>query len=1431
MPKSPRTIEQAHDVLSQSLRALNATGQGSLEWFLAEALSEFTDQPFYVAKSGHQGGSDVRSSPGNHLRIGLEAKRYRASSKLQLDALLHKITNAASEHQPVDLWVLAATRSVSVTDREKLHACGNQSGIDVLVLDWPNKPTRPCDLAVICVTAERASEKFLKPEAELSDALEAIRSDSEFEGARAQLIKRLTQADVGYANARQASQLWIEEAQASLPNAKSRLGGHHNLRESEFGVVSRMEVRTQLNNWLASDHGVVALLGDEGTGKSWAVIDWHNELTSDASAPLPVFLSATTINTSEDVKSTIANALCKQTELKSSAFWKRRLQLWETCKGDGVCILVLIDGLNENSNFINWAGWLQPLFEDYPIGKYRVVVSCWPDWWQRSLYRLANLAPPPREIKVEQFDERELNALLVRMGLTRSDFAPDVLDLMRVPRLSSLVMTHRAKLKDSGDVTAERVIYEDWKDRLCRHGTKVGLSDEELKAFVSELGKKLQKDIDQVMTRGDVVRILSDDSGRAFSELKSAVADLVSGRWLQPGKKVNSLKVNEDRIPFALAAALMANVPEDQTDAAVLENKIAEFFDPLKAHSLGAAILRAATTISFIETRASSMCRKVFLSKWLNEKNFRNSDFEAFWRLVGIHPNVVLDLAEEWWLARNGRTFTDEVLIKGIANTVQFPEFKKALQYRLARWLGTAWPDPMVGKTPGQEDPPSSASKVYVATTQWRHRQWVNSDSAATCANIQLGDSDHEWSWLSARALAILSYIDRAPFMKAIEAWALSRAIMDRPLHQGELAWVMRLNQIDASLTAARLRALLQRLGSHDHPICRTAIDYLEAAISHVRRDDTPLEIKDFQQDDTTTTLQVSHMSYGDVMKATQKYFLPDGWKALEPETGPELVNALVSQAPDNEPAAIQLVVEHIQDILIALTPSNRTKLRKAIADRLAQLTNSSDNDEKGSFRLRSALLLLEIYDAEPEKQSNLILNGEIGSEIDAWLASLHPISIADVGQPGLDDPSEANISRWLTYLGERLHREEMGNLEFLPKLIVSDDVGIRTAALRIAIYGRHNQALEAFARSSHSDFPAVDQKSGRHHEYLRNQALLVLHDFAPPQQTVEQLNPEYVALIAKHRPDDANAIEQFNQYLRKQLIAIRDDSSWSSPRYWQSYKEVIDTLLATELDSFLRWLRPWLEQQDSNLHRALLDDFPVLDLMRALSTLQPAVSIELYNLVLNQSRDGIFSSDQLWSLPFLLPRSNDADALCSQQIAEATDDKSLSRIAITSHKHDRTDWLFELIKKYEQAEAPIDVAKAYTLLGFCDSGIEADNLWEFFFARPPTDPWLLNVMRSSFFDYRENQRARIAFSDVYNERRDSLAHYSLKSLIASCDRRMNLWIKDIQPDRDKCPYERRLIRGWATSRLIAAMQKKDRAREKKFLHTPMAYSFMAPWR
>ena len=1424
MSTTPKTIEDAQKLLGAQLYALDATGALGFEGFMASALSEFTDQAFYVVKSGHQDGTDVRSAPHNFFKVGLEGKRYESSTRLGLDALLHKITDASAARVPVDLWLLAATRPVDVSDREKLHAHGETVGIGIVVLDWPDNLAKLCELAVICTSATTACQTALNPTEPLTKALTLIRQDPEFENMRLWLLDRLTRADTGYASTRLASERWLVEAQGSLANAKSRLGGHHNLSESEYGVIPRTAINALLDDWYTGDHGVAALLGDEGMGKSWAALDWHIRLkSSETGAPLAVFLSARAIDVS-DVKSTLAKALAAQTTGPSFAFWKRRLALWERSGGDGVRILILIDGLNENFQFTSWAEWLQPLFEDHLGGMYRVIVSCWPNWWHGSLAGLRNLTPKPLEIDIKGFNDAELNALLAAMAVKRSDFAEAVLELMRVPRLSSLVAKYRDKLKDSGDVTAERVIYEDWKDRLERRGPGAGLTDLEMKAFVTELGNKLKCDMDQAVTRRDVIKSLSDGSGKTSLELRPAVTELSSGAWLKPGDMPNTFRVAVDRIPFVLGATLMSLL-HGETGAAAIEARIAEFLDPLKAHRLGAAVLRTATTIALIEADTSPVLRKTLLSRWLDEQNFRVDDFEAFWRLAGLAPALFLDLAEALWLARTGGYFRDEVLIKALANAADFGDFYAALKARLAKWLATAWPDPMVGAVLGKVDQTQATSKQRVAETHSRHKEWASSQAAKAFGPVSL-DNCEGWSWLNHRALAILSYRKRASFACVLEAWALSRAIMGRARHGEEVAWLLRLNPDDASETAEAVGGVVTRLEAQEAPICDQAAGYLKAAMSHVERASVPLVVDEGPEETAAAPLDVIGMDASALYKAAQQYLSSFAWEEHDPESSAALINALIERGLDTNEAALGLVLDNLADLLIVLTPDSRDRLRKLLAEEHDVIKGNSEADKWSAARLT-----LQLYDAEPVEQSALILLSGIGAEREQWLPLYRPIELGDIARADIKSAPASHLAGWLDYVGERLPKEEIGKLDFLPDLIIRDDQMVRHKALVLAAHGRNLPALKAFAVSPYSGSLDGEDKPNLEHEYWRNRALLEFCAFSPDASISKHLSPEYAAVIANHRPTDPVALDRFNQYLRGEFEAIKTEKSWSSPHYWHSYRKAVDGLVNHDLDAVLEWLTPWLKNPDGVFDRPLMDHFPVIDVMQALSAKAPEVSLKLYEAVIDQSRKGIFSSDGNAMFPFEVQASKRAGDLCDGLLAKATTDKTLLEIVCSAHRHNRLDWLFGWIERLEASRTPVDVAKAYTLLGFCDESARADTLWLAFLARPPLDDWLDRVLKASADDYARNRTARNAFTSFWPNDSPSAARHALKRAEATCDMRLEIWVEHISLNWKDCPYERRVAVDLAVASFNQARKKDKERRKKTLFHTRTAFSIMAPWK
>ena len=1259
--------------------------------------------------------------------------------------------------------------------------------------------------------------------------METIRQHSEFQNIHARIFKRLTRADTGYTSARLASERWLVQAQASLANAKSRLGGHLNLSESEYGVIPRADVNAQLDDWYFGDSCISVLLGDEGTGKSWAALDWHNRLKSTPNgAPLTLYLSAAAINPS-DLKDTLAQTLYAQTQVRSVSFWEKRLTLWESAGGGGVRILIIIDGLNENFQFTDWARWIQPLFEDRLQGMYQVILSCWRNWWTDSLAGLVNLTPKPQEISVEPFSESELDCLLMSMNLQRSDFAKPVLKLMRVPRLSSLVVRHRERLRLSGDVTAERVIYEDWKDRIERRGAGVGLTDLEMKDFIARLGKRLESNIEQEVTRKDIIENLSFHSGRNSFELQPAVAELTSGSWMQTGDVPNTFKVVPDRIPFVLGVALIAHI-RGESDVAAIEGRIANFLDPLKAHSLGSAILCAATTIILVESDTTGVHKCVLLHRWLEEQNFHFPDFDSFWRLAGLDPSLFLNLAEERWLAQTGRTFDDEVSIKGFANAANFETFATALEERVTMWLGTVWPDPMVGAVLGGVELTSPRSMQRANRTRSRYADWTASEISKVFPNIEL-DSRTGWSWLCARALAILSYLDRAPFVRSFEAWAISRSIMNCPRHAEEVAWILRLNKADEKRGRELIQSLIKRLRSQRNATCALAAEYLEKVQSGVNRDREPLVVEEISESAPPIPLDICSMDSDAICRAATDYLMPHGRRRHSAEAGLSLVNALIEHGLEGDVAALDLIATRIQDLVTIMSHEVRASLLKEFENRLKKFKSFDKQRKHEIGRFHSAQLVLRLFDARPPEQSALILSYGIDPHYDSWLSFFRSISLGDISSAEIPDAPYKHLAYWLDYLYQRLAESEIEKLTFLPELVVHSNNAVRNSALDLAVRGTHVDALKAFSTSTYALSPGKNEQSERIQEYLRNLALLTLHAFDPPSALWDILNPESIALVASNRSKNGDVLKKFNSFLQSQFIAIKTSSSWSSPHYWRSYRKAVSSLIKYDRELLLAWIEPWLLDSGNITDKALMDSFPVLDTMEALCLDAPDVARRIYEILIEQSRNGIISADGISNFPFQLQASPTANALCRVQLEECTTDVELLELVVRAQRNDRLDWLFDCIQELEKSRVPSEVATAYSLLGLCDVSARADRLWKDFLARPPSDYWLDKVIRASYDDYVRNRSCRTVFRQFWASDDPWIARHTMKVVAEQCDMRIGVWIHDIDPNREECEYGRLIARSLATAEIKNAIKKDKDRRKRQLFHTSLAFSTMHPWR
>lgn len=331
-------FDAAKAYLAEHLRRLDATGADGFEGLMRDVLTELTGQSYRLAKSGPQGGSDVRAIPTNSIRIGLEAKKYGATTTLGLDALSAKVVDTASQTDPVDLWILAATREITVTDVEALAAIGRKHGITVLVWDWPPQEGFLPDLAALCTLAPVTLERHLGSSAPLSDAMEEIERHPDFLATCARLRNQLHRADIGYAAAADALRSWMKVALESKRDAGARLGGFNNLLEPGVKLAPRPALFKQLDQWFGSD-SPATLVGNEGVGKTWLFLSWWWARESARNPlPLTIFVSARDIR-DEDAEHLVARLLAKRAGIGGEEFWLKRLHHWRRAKADGPQIL------------------------------------------------------------------------------------------------------------------------------------------------------------------------------------------------------------------------------------------------------------------------------------------------------------------------------------------------------------------------------------------------------------------------------------------------------------------------------------------------------------------------------------------------------------------------------------------------------------------------------------------------------------------------------------------------------------------------------------------------------------------------------------------------------------------------------------------------------------------------------------------------------------------------------------------------------------------------------------------------------------------------------------------------------------------------------------------------------------------------------------
>jgi len=1423
-------FEVAKSQLATALRSLPPAGSLGFEGLLRDILVEVTKLGFGLAKSGPQGGSDVRSLGLNLFEVALEAKRYGADTVLKVDALKAKLFETWNSENGTDLWILAATRAISATDNEELTLAGEALGITVLILDWPPEPMQLPDLAVLCAEAETALNQHLGGLADVSEIVTAIRAHPNHLAAAGRLRSRLIAPDIGYAAATRAMKQWMLGGLASHRNAASRLGGKfNNVLDPHRGRIPRPRYEAQLDQWFAAGEPCV-LLGDEGLGKTWLFLSWWQARTeAETDLPMTIFVPAKEVG-QESLDALIARLLEKHLGHGSVGFWQRRIAQWLKLRPDGPQILLMIDGLNQHWQKRDWADLLQLAFDDQWNSRISILMSCWPDHWN-DLQKLASLTPRPSEITVERFDDSELDELLGAHGLRRENFSTAMLELMKVPRLSALAIARQQDLIASGDITPERLAVEDWKHRIELRGSQLALSDAEFQCFVAELGTQFRSSIDgTVLTRQNVFERLGRDSGKERSDLLSTVAELISGQWLVPTGQAHQFRVNPELVPFALGLALVHQLKPTSSDAAA-NVIIAEQIDPFSGQSLGVHILRAAVTAALLDSAVSRPARRALLTRWITEQNFSRLDFEAFWRIIGLDVDLVLQIVEESWLGEGADSIsTDEIMIKGLTNAYQFDAVAPLIEMRVARWLGLFWEDPFQGNVLGRIDLTSQDSRQRQEMTAANLDAWQQFEGRDAFPAIELCSSGNP-SWLSHRVFGIISFLPRARFIEAIAAWGITRAVMGMPQHFDELAWTLRLKREDPVETRNEVLDLVDRLVESRHRLALDAACWLLKALADPQAEERLRHLRPstelassrrssrfFGPADDDILNPAIDVDLGKIEDAVRTLpadievkFASSQKLLVLARTNPnrlrEVIGEKAMSAASLAPAALRQLLDRMYGFLAVLNDEERGVLEAAIdavlEDSLAELPK-----ELEWWRVRR--LELKLAGCSGLAQLELLLNEAddrrlVGS-VRAGLLDFTQDDISSVlGRFEIEDDRETVLS-WLTLLVEVADHRSIDGWSELPALLRHIDAQIAELAIALASRSTDPATLKVIAGSSWTATEVTD----RTQRYNRSVALLKASQVLKRPELLERADREVMAVWLQSEPDNPDAIRAYESFIRDTLGRLQSRNRISVQPLIE-HRQAVAILLDRADEVFWSWLDQALTNEITISNLDLMGEFPLLVLAEALMSRRPELGLTLWDNLKEAMQDGIVKISGLISLPFMA--SGDlADAARNRALANAVNDQDLSDLVRQAGKCGQMAWLVDKALELARSGEAEALAMSIMLLGFTDEGETVEIAWAEIDELVPCGGWLEQVYWTSRYTYERNCWARHWYSRYLQAPTDGEAMAALMLLGAAIDNRAVHWIDPLRVTELAAPRRK----FWTLNRESLNMASKKRGDKLK---------------
>ena len=444
-----------------------------------------------------------------------------------------------------------------------------------------------------------------------------------------------------------------------------------NFNDESTKFIKRQALFERLDNWHLSWNQsleILTITGDEGDGKTWGMAYWlEQKIKESKDFPVVIFLPSVSV-THQDPLELLCQTIATRLRLPIESC-RIHLEDWinKSTESHPVILLVL-DGINERHEFLWWRKLINSLNIHPWKEKIAVLITCRQEYWHRfAPQSFQNMA-----CDLDPYNDEELTEALKSHNLNRSEISKSLLPLLSKPRYFDLMIRHRDRIAASGDITVQRLIYEDWKDRYERK-TNTPLTDD---GFQSLIRKLASKQLENLKTR-KLDEIELNKSISSLANNSEILNEIISGGIVKV--KRGRFEVVEEYLIHGFGLLLVEELEEAvEKGETRLNEVIAKWIEPHAAMDIKALICHAASLITLEDVDLSLEVKVALLDAWVSSQNPSEEIEKDFIAYLPLAPEAYIQLAEIVWSDAIDNPWAQELLMSAFKRwlEVRFVQFK-----------------------------------------------------------------------------------------------------------------------------------------------------------------------------------------------------------------------------------------------------------------------------------------------------------------------------------------------------------------------------------------------------------------------------------------------------------------------------------------------------------------------------------------------------------------------------------------------------------------------------------------------------------------------------------------------------------------------------------------------------------------------------------